>query len=140
MEKPSQGRANKVDSIACFFILCVMVLIAIAVLIKQNRYDPTIFNPDILTTAEGLASQKNIQPLDMATIVPSGFTMMDAKETYGPADLYVKINGKADLYLESGFNRLMCLRFINQTEEDAWAELFLFDMGTAKNAFAVFSM
>ena len=140
MKKPSQGQSKKIEAAACLFLLSVMVFIALAIIIKQNSYDHNVFNPDILETEDGGASQTNIERSNISNILPSGFSVMDSEETYGPANLYEKINGKADLYLESGFKKLTCLRFVSHTDDAVWAELFLFDMGTAKNAFAVFSV
>jgi hypothetical protein len=140
MRKSSQCRSKKIESAAGFLLLSVMVFIAVAIIIKQNRYDHNVFNPDILETEAGGVSQTNIQQSNISNVLPSGFSVMAPEETYGPENLYEKINGKADLYLESGFMKLTCLRFVSHIDDAAWAELFLFDMGTAKNAFAVFSV
>ena len=139
MRKPSQGQLNKIESTVGFILLSVMVFIVAAVIIKQSRYDRNVFNPDILATEDGDASQTNTQPSNISNILPAGFLVMGPEETYDPANLYKKINGKADLYLDSGFKKLTCLRFVSHSDDAVWAELFLFDMGTPKNAFAMFS-
>ena len=96
MNKPSQGQSKKIESAACFFLLSVMVFIFAAVIIKQSRYDRSVFIPDIVATGDGGASQKNTQQSNISNILPAGFSVMGPEETYDPANLYKKINGKED--------------------------------------------
>jgi hypothetical protein len=51
-----------------------------------------------------------------------------------------KINGKAELYLSAGFSGLVSQRFRDEAAPDLWIEAFVYDMGSGRNAFAVFSV
>jgi Family of unknown function (DUF6599) len=61
-------------------------------------------------------------------------------ESFGPETLSEKIDGKAELYLSAGFIQLLTQRFSRKGNPEAWLELFLYDMGSSKNAFAVYSV
>ena len=61
-------------------------------------------------------------------------------ERFGPDTLYEKIDGRADLYLSSGFVSLATQRFSMDNTAGNWVEVFIYDMATAENAFSVFSM
>jgi hypothetical protein len=64
---------------------------------------------------------------------------LTAPETFGPDTLSDKIDGKAELYLSAGFKRLQCQRFSDAATAETWMEIFIFDMASQKNAFAVYS-
>jgi hypothetical protein len=72
--------------------------------------------------------------------VPSGFKKLSEAETYVPENLYEKIDGKAPLYIESGFIKLFTQRFVNQGDDNQWFELFVYDMAAVRNAFSVYSV
>ena len=60
-------------------------------------------------------------------------------ETYNTDNLYEKIDGKAPMYQEVGFEKLTTQRYEMAGNADLGLELYLFDMGNAKNAFCVYS-
>jgi hypothetical protein len=60
-------------------------------------------------------------------------------ETFEKNTLPDKINGKAELYLTSGFARLYCQRFAEKNNPKTWWEAFVYDMETIRNSFAVYS-
>ena len=76
-----------------------------------------------------------------AALLPEvgGFTPLAPTQSYGPENLSDKIDGKAELYLAAGFNEMSCRSFGLGAIEGAHVEVFLYDMGSAPNAFAVFS-
>jgi hypothetical protein len=75
----------------------------------------------------------------LAAFLPPELVIMSPPESFDAATLSDKINGKADLYLSAGFQHLDCQRFHLADDPDAWLETFLYDMGEARNAFAVYS-
>jgi hypothetical protein len=75
----------------------------------------------------------------LSGLAAPGLEPMGPAEVYGPDDLYVKINGKADLYLTSGFQRLATRRYALAGRPAAWLELFAYGMASPAGAFAVFS-
>lgn len=64
---------------------------------------------------------------------------MSPPETFDRETLSEKINGKAELYLESGFVALDAQRFESQSAAGLWFEVYRYDMGAPRNAFAVLS-
>jgi hypothetical protein len=68
-----------------------------------------------------------------------GFTPLAPSESFGPENLSDKIDGKAELYLAAGFKEMSCRRFGLGASGEVHLEVFVYDMGSASNAFAVFS-
>lgn len=82
------------------------------------------------------------QPAEDAVIaadLPPGFQGIGPGESFTPATLSEKIDGKAELYLSSGFQGLRTRRFAPDGDHDWWAEMFVYEMGGAAEAFTVFS-
>ena len=71
--------------------------------------------------------------------VPDGIGILSPVETFDAETLSEKIDGKAELYLSSGFVSLACQRFVPGGNSDAWFEVYVYDMGDPRNAFSVWS-
>ena len=71
--------------------------------------------------------------------LPPELRSLGPLESFSPDNLYDKIDGKAELYLAAGFERLQCQRFALTAAEEQWLEWFVYDMGTMPQAFSVFS-
>ena len=125
----TSGRSKRLESAIGICLLAVLLLIAITVLIKQSDYDMGRFGIEI---AVGEPITANLQSL-----APAGFKLL-SEEVYLADNLFEKINGKAPLYIESGFEKLFTQRLINKDKESLWMELFIFDMAALKNAFSVY--
>lgn len=123
---PSKHKQIKTaESVISFCILFILSGVAAGVFVKQSHYCRRDFS---VSLGE-----------DLSVVMPVGFKIMDEMETYDAETLYEKINGKAELYLESGFKDLKCQRFVSQNNQELWIEIFLYDMGSARNAFSVYS-
>lgn len=72
--------------------------------------------------------------------LPHGIKAMGEKESFNRETLSDKIDGKAEMYLQAGFVSLQCRRFVRESDEQAWMEIFLYDMEAMRNAFAAFSL
>ena len=130
---------SKTETVISVLLLILLVLIAAGIFFKQFHYDAA--RVDITLAVAELPVAGAVEAgIDFVSLLPAGFSKMTEAETFERDTLYVKINGKADLYLQSGFKNLSCLRFVSSKDETLWAELYLYDMGTARNAFAVFSV
>jgi hypothetical protein len=136
---PVSSRVKRLESVISLCLLAALVLIATGVLLKQSNFDMGRFgiNTSVLSSQK---SQANISEITLDSLTPAGFETLSGTETYTGENLYEKINGKAPLYIESGFRKLFARRFVNKKDKDLWMELFLFDMASAKNAFAVYSV
>jgi len=130
------------ESAISICLLTALFLIGLGIFIKQSDYDMSRFG--IGTIPAGLSSQqldvnREEKPV-LGSLVSAGFKPLSEAEIYNPENLYEKINGKAPLYLESGFVELFTQRFISDTDESLWMELFVYDMTAIKNAFSVYSV
>jgi hypothetical protein len=76
---------------------------------------------------------------DLGSLTPAGFKALSTTEVYDSANLFEKINGKATFYLDCGFRELLTQRFVSESDEDIWMELYVYDMSNIANAFSVFS-
>ncbi len=131
------------ESAISICLLLILLLIGLGVLLKQSHYDMGRFGIDpvaagvVQPQAAGLTTEDKQA---LTSLAPGGFKTLSDAEIYNPENLYEKINGKAPLYLESGFVELFTQRFISDTDESLWMELFVYDMATIKNAFSVYSI
>jgi len=118
------------------------LLIAVSVFVFQRQFS---FNPAVLTTTDqGVAvtaggSSGESRSVSAIVPLPDSVVPLSPPERFDAATLSDKIDGKAELYLAAGFQRLETQRFRAQEADSAWMELFLYDMGNSENAFAVYS-
>ncbi len=117
-------------------ILLLLTLIAAAVLREQRRPHPAVEN---FLHARALAAGARGPAADGPFALPEGTTALTPPERFDPYSLSEKIDGKAELYLAAGFVRLDCWRLAPAGAEDAWIEVFIYEMGSFENAFSVFS-
>jgi hypothetical protein len=121
---PKAIRNNQRQTVISYFIIILLILIAAAVGLKQRFFQR--FIPDQTVLSDSLFG---------TDFSPAGEVV-----TYNSDNLYEKIDGKADLYLNNGFISLQCRRFTDKSAKDRWAEVYLYDMANSENAFAVYSL
>ena len=137
--KAKVGAAQKLSGYA---ILAVLVLIAVGLLIQQSRFNPAVIVAMHALEVKGRPQTRSAPALAAtAALIPEvdGFTPLVPTQSYGPDNLSDKIDGKAELYLSAGFKEMSCRSFGLGGSGGAHVEVFLYDMGSAPNAFAVFS-
>ena len=93
----------------------------------------------ILPQLSGQQADGNGLEKTIAGLKPKGFTAISGLETYNPDTLYEKIDGRAPLYTESGFEKLFTRLFKNDSNQVLTFELYVYDMAEPKNALAVYS-
>jgi hypothetical protein len=133
-------KPGKVESYVGFLILVVLCGIAAGVSIKQSRYDKNLFA--VALSKDAPSSQTlgaSATDRDLQEYLPQHLAPLTPMETFGPETLSEKIDGKAELYLSAGFLSLRCQRFAEADNADRWLEIFVYDMGTMRNAYSVFS-
>ncbi len=131
-------KAGRRETVAGLVILAFLTAIAAGVFLKQFRYDPAIFTaaaPEAVTGAETPAATAS----ELEGLLPEGVRALSPIETFTSETLSDKIDGKAELYLSSGFVGLRCQRFVEEGGADSWMEVFVYDMGDMRNAFSVYS-
>jgi hypothetical protein len=133
---------KKIPSVAerslSLVILSSLAVIAIGLYAVQSRFDPAqwraqpVENQAPADTASPSAAQ------DGESVV-AGLRPMSPPEVYDTATLSDKIDGKAELYLAAGFQRLESQRFALGDDPSRWIERFVYTMSEPANAFAVYS-
>jgi Family of unknown function (DUF6599) len=121
-------------------LLGVLALIAGVMLVVQGRYDPGAWQ-------EQAQSAKSTDPGQQTAAAPAvkdmdaapGLQPLSSAENYTRDTLSDKIDGKADLYLAAGFQGLACRRFTLAGVKNRWLERLVYDMGSLRNAYTVFS-
>jgi Family of unknown function (DUF6599) len=124
----------------CIFI--ILAGIATGVFIKQFHFNPAVLTAKQLMP-EGMEVPDPLLDKDVIKLIPipEGMVSMTAPESFNPDTLYEKINGKAELYLAAGFKRLLChrLKADKSSQPDLWMEVYVYQMDSSTNAFAVYS-
>ena len=123
-----------------FAVLATLCAIFIYVLVKQSQ-----FNPAVITALQNISLTGQMQgeatgtASGVAAMIPAdlaGLSPLSPPAGFGPETLSDKIDGKAELYLSSGFKEMACRSFGNS---EARIEVYLYEMESPDGAFAVFS-
>ena len=133
-------RTRRLESAMSICLLGVLFLVAVGVLVKQANVDMSRFGTD--PVAAGVLKAETLSGQDepsLAAFIPEGFKKLSETEFYNAENLYEKIDGKAPLYTDSGFQNLLTQRFASKQDESLWMELFIYDMANLRNAFSVYS-
>lgn len=133
---------NRRQTILSMIILSILVIIGAGVFYTQFHFNPAVLQKDALLPTPNKnmpGSVSKLAPYDAFAPLPEGLAPLTAAETFNASNLSDKINGKAELYLVSGFTRLVTQRFRDERVADLWLEVFVYDMGSSQNAFSVFS-
>lgn len=119
-------------------LLAILILVGAGVYQRQFELNPAV----VAVRPESHQKHLSTDSKQDALIDTAGSEIapFSPRERFGPDDLYEKINGRADLYLASGFVSLQSQRFTYTKNTDQWVEAFIYDMATQQNAFSVFSM
>ena len=125
-------RAKRLESVMSICLLAVLFLTGVGIFLKQSKYDISKY---------GIQNQSDASQSPISDgLIPSGFEALSKAENYNADNLYEKIDGKAPLYLESGFKELSTQRFASTSNKDLWMELYIYDMGNIRNGFSVYSV
>jgi hypothetical protein len=131
---PGAPRARR-QTLIGLFVFAVLAAAAFWICLAQSR-----FNPAVLNYLEGAAVATR-PPASAGPFLelPEGLSPLSPPERFDRETLSDKINGKAELYLSAGFVSLDCQRIALSGRPEDWVEAFVYDMGAAPNAYAVFS-
>jgi len=125
LSAPSRAQRNT-SMVVCL----LLVMVAAGVLWQQASYDPASWGWG--GAATGGAGP--LAALSVTSLEPKG-----PGASYDPATLSDKINGKAELYLAAGFERLYTRRYALKDKPAAWLELMLYRMKDPRASYSVFS-
>ncbi|MEJ2472745.1 MAG: hypothetical protein P8Y74_02505 [Desulfobacterales bacterium] len=131
---------SRFETVLSFGILSVLALTAGVILIRQSDFNPAVLQLAADQVISGSPAALPASQTAAALVpLPQDVSVLTAPENFGPDTLSDKIDGKAELYLSAGFKRLQCQRFSDASSAETWMEIFIFDMASQKNAFAVYS-
>ena len=127
------------ETIVALCVLASLVAIATGMAMVQSRFNPAVVNflQGAADRAKGLAAAP--ATAEPVLPLPEGMALLTPAERFDRETLSDKIDGKAELYLSAGFIRLECQRLNLAGQPDLWVEVFIYDMGSFENAYAVFS-
>jgi hypothetical protein len=136
-----KSKVGPTQKLIGYGILALLGLILVWLLIQQSRFNPAVIVAQRAPLLQGAQAVSVRAPSATAALLPevSGFTPQAPPQSYGPENLSDKIDGKAELYLGAGFKEMSCRSFTLAAAGGAHVEVFLYDMGSPPNAFAVFS-
>ena len=133
------GAAQKLTG---YGVLAALGLIIAGLLVTQSRFNPAVIvamrAPELKGRPQAAAGQAQAAT---AALIPEveGFTPLAPTESYNRDNLSDKIDGKAELYLAAGFKEMSCRSFGLGAGGETQVGVYLYDMGSAQNAYAVFS-
>ncbi len=125
------------------FILALLAGITGWVYFTQSLFDPGFYSVTLRQEGNG-AYRKNSLPspgsVPAPALIPENLIPMGPEETFDSETLSDKIDGKAELYLSSGFVKLRTRRFASKADPKSWLELFIYEMADPTKAFSVYSI
>jgi len=125
---------------AGYAVLCVLLAVLAYALIKQSQFNPAV----VAALREGPAGAKKASGETASELSPlldalPGVSPVSQVEAFDPDTLSDKIDGKAELYLSSGFKEMAWRAFAPTGGAKARFDVYVYDMASAQSAFAVFS-
>ncbi|SPF32370.1 conserved hypothetical protein [Syntrophobacter sp. SbD1] len=136
-------RTSVAETCIGIFILVLLAAIAGGIYISQSMFDPGFYNAALQKDGNGTARRNSLPLPDAAPLpayLPENLIPLGPEETFDPETLSDKIDGKAELYLSSGFVKLTTRRFAKKGNPGDWLELYIYDVGNPTNAFSVYSV
>ncbi|MFZ0134676.1 MAG: DUF6599 family protein, partial [Desulfobacterales bacterium] len=139
MRTPAKG-PSRLETRLSMAILSVLVLTLGIILIRQSQFNPAVLQPAADRMISSNPAAISAPPAVTALFpLPPSISALTAAETFDRDTLSDKIDGKAELYLSAGFKRLQAQRFSAGASPETWIEIFVYDMASHENAFAVYS-
>ncbi len=140
MNQKAKTKTATQQTLLSLIIMGALIVIFGGVFISQYSFNAAVQQmAPILAAGDKSLSAPSATPKKTLIPSPAGQTPLSPAETFDAATLSDKINGKAELYLSSGFVRLDSQRFEDPAGGDLWMEAFVYDMQSPQNAFSVFS-
>ena len=126
-----------------YSILAALCAVAIFVLAQQQRFNPAVLVALREGPLPGQPREDSSLPVSgAAALIPKGFaafTPLSDIETFSPDNLSDKIDGKAELYLSSGFKEMACRSFALGPASASRVEISVYEMSSPRGAYAVYS-
>jgi hypothetical protein len=138
MNAAQSAKPGKMEARLSIVCLALLAAVGCGVFIHQFQFNPAVIA--LRPESHQHAPPPQVGQTALVDTTGSGLAPFSPPESFTPGTLYEKINGRADLYLSSGFIALKTQRFAPDPPTGNWMELFIYDMGEPQNAFSVYSM
>jgi hypothetical protein len=125
---------------AGYAVLAVLLAVAVFFLTRQASFNPAVvasLNAKQAESSKG-AGQVSAELAGLLEALP-GVSPLSPVEGFGPDTLSDKIDGKAELYLSSGFKQMAWRAFGPTDAVKARFDVYVYEMASKDSAFAVFS-
>ncbi|MBU0515470.1 MAG: family 78 glycoside hydrolase catalytic domain, partial [Proteobacteria bacterium] len=122
----NHARPSRTEGLIAWGVIVVLAVVLAGVLWSSFVPNPAV---KVAQVAARQAAQKAGGPSSLASFKPPELRVLSPAESFGPHNLHLKIDGKAELYLQSGFKKLICQRFALRADPKVWFEVFVYDMG-----------
>ena len=140
MNQKAKTKTSALQTLLSLIILAILAIISGGVFLAQLNPNAAVQQmAPILAAGDKPLSAPSASPTKSLIPSPAGQSPLSPAESFDAATLSDKINGKAELYLASGFVRLDSQRFEDPAAGNVWMEIFVYDMQSPQNAFSVFS-
>jgi hypothetical protein len=130
--------ASRREAMTSVTVIAALVVVGAGVLLKQGSFNEAV-NESLKVAAGVAGAGVGKKSGDIITELPVGLAVMSPAESFDRETLSDKINGRAELYLPAGFVGLRAQRLRFKDNREIWFELFIYDMGSARGAFSVYS-
>jgi hypothetical protein len=130
----SSNKIPRYESLISAGIILLLCGIAAAIILPQFSRQTS---GKTQNTAAPAASE-SIESI-LSRLAPKGFSAMSGAGVYDEDTLYEKIDGRAPLYTETGFEKLFTRLYKNDSNETISFEVYIYDMAKPENALAVYS-
>ncbi len=135
-------RPGSAETYIGILILVLLVGITGWVYFAQSLFDPEFYSVTLRQEGNGSYRKNSLPSPGSAPApawIPESLIVMGPEETFDSETLSEKIDGKAELYLSSGFVKLRTRRFASKADPKSWLELFIYEMADPTKAFSVYS-
>lgn len=132
---PEKYTVSPMERVVGYIVLVLLAVIVLGIYSVQSRFNPAVTARQALTESVTVT-----ESFPLADLAPAELQPFSPPEYFDPYTLSDKINGKAELYFSADFRSLIAQRFALTADSTLWFEFFVYDMGTARNAFSVYSM
>ena len=139
MKPQGSTKPSRVETGISITILAVLCIIGIRTFSIHFQYSPAVLLTESTAASAAKQQQTGTETITALFKLPQGIQPFTPPERFNPQTLSDKIDGKAELYLSAGFRELNSQRFNFTEGATGWMEVFVYDMASAQNAFAVFS-
>lgn len=126
----------------CIVLFIIFLFAACSFFTADQPKDITAETQDLSGKSEPIGKQQTPQNLNkvMADMVPDGWERVDDILEFTPENLYEHINGNAELYLAYDVVKLTFASYANSADASEFFDIFVYDMGSAVNAYGIFTI